>query len=362
MTRLTDHRRAVLLGAAALILAATPATAGAQSKVAAPRSRSDLARAEALLKAGRVEAAEALYYREVRRRPRDPATRMALGRYLASRGATRPGAVLIEEARFFGASPVIAALHLAPLYARLGDFKALALLPAAPLSAGERARAEWLAKNPPTVTGPDSLALALALPESDSTSVLGTVAVVIDGQSVVADIDPTVLGLVLDTSRAHAPNVRVFAGAPTAVQAGTPGVWAVLMSARLGNLAFTNLPVSLEPLASPARARIGLDLLARFSPTFYPNDGRLVLRRSGCIASRLLGERVPLIVEPRDAWVVWEGRPAPLGADQVMRRLRAARWTLDARRGEIILQSQFAKGTGGATAPSGTCPQRRSDR
>jgi hypothetical protein len=68
MTRLTDHRRAVLLGAAVLILAATPATAGAQSKVAAPRSRSDLARAEALLKAGRVEAAEALYYREVRRR------------------------------------------------------------------------------------------------------------------------------------------------------------------------------------------------------------------------------------------------------------------------------------------------------
>lgn len=340
MTRLTDPHRRVLLGAAALLLAATPHAMKAQSRrVTAPPSQSELARADALLKAGRVEAAEALYYREARRRPRDPATRLALGRYLASRGATRIGAVLIEEARFFGANPALAALHLAPLYARLGDYKALALLPAAPLSAGERARAEWLAKNPPTVMGPDSVTVALTAPERDSTSLLGTVAVVIDGQSVVAEIDPTVRGLVLDTSRAHAPSLRVFAGAPTAVQAGSPAVLAVLFRARLGNLAFTNLPVSLEPLSSPTRARIGLDLLGRFSPTFHPNGGRLVLRRSGRVARLLPGERVPLLVEPRDTWVVWEGRPEPLGGDPVTRRLRAARWTLDARRGEIILQS-----------------------
>lgn len=339
MTRLTDPRRGALLGAAALLLGATPAASGAQARVAAPTSHSELARADALLKAGRVEAAEALYYREARRRPRDPAARMALGRYLASRGATRIGAVLIEEARFFGASPVLAAIHLAPLYARLGDYKALALLPAAPLSAGERARAEWLAKNPPTVIGPDSVTVALTAPEVDSTSLLGTVAVMIDGQSVVAEIDPTVRGLVLDTSKARAPGVRVFASPPTAVQAGSPAVSAVLTRARLGTLAFTNLPVSLEPLASPARARIGVDLLARFSPSFYPNDGRVVLRRSGRVARLLPGERVPLLVEPRDTWVVWQGRPTPLGGDHVTRRLRAARWTLDARRGEIILQS-----------------------
>jgi hypothetical protein len=339
MTRLTDSRRRVLHGAAALLVAATPAALDAQSRVAAPTSHGELARAEALLKAGRVEAAEAVYYREARRRPRDPAARLALGRYLASRGATRIGAVLIEEARFFGANPALAAIHLAPLYARLGDYKALALLPAAPLSAGERARAEWLAKNPPTVMGPDSVTLALTAPEMDSTTLLGTVDVVIDGQSVVAEIDPAVRGLVLDTSRANSPSVRVFASAPTAVQAGSPAILAVVARARLGNLAFTNLPVSLEPLASPARARIGVDLLGRFSPTFYPADGRLVLRRSGRVARLLPGERIPLLVEPRDTWVVWEGRPAPLGGGQVTRRLRAARWTLDAKRGEIILQS-----------------------
>jgi hypothetical protein len=339
MATLTAPRRGALRGAAALLLAAMPAVAGAQSRVTAPPSRSELARADALLKAGRVEAAEALYYREARRRPRDPAARMALGRYLASRGATRIGAVLIEEARFFGANPALAALHLAPLYARLGDYKALALLPAAPLSAGERARAEWLAKNPSTVLGPDSVTLALTAPENDSTSLLGAVTMVIDGLSIVAEIDPAVRGLVLDTSRAHAPSLKIFAGAPSAVQAGSPAVPAVLLRARLGNLAFTNLPVSLEPLASPKRGRIGLDLLGRFSPTFHPTEGRLVLRRSGRVARLLPGERVPLLVEPRDTWVVWAGRPQPLGGDQVARRLRAARWTLDARRGEIVLQS-----------------------
>jgi hypothetical protein len=339
MTRLTNPRRAPLLGMTVLLLGAAGGDLDAQGTIARPRNQSGIVRADALLKAGRVEAAEALYYREVQRRPRDPAARIALGRYLASRGATRVGAVLIEEARFFGASPVLAAIHLAPLYARLGDYKALALLPAAPLSPGERARAEWLAKNPPTVLGPDSLTVALAQSPSDSTPVLGTVTVAIDGAPVVADIDPTVRGLVLDTSRARASSVRVFAGAPPAVQAGTPAVTAVLLRARLGNLAFTNLPVTLEPLGSPARARIGLDLLGRFSPTFRPTEGRLILRRSGRVAKSLPGERVPLLVEPRDAWVVWQGRPEPLGGDIVTRRLRAVRWTLDAKRGEIVLQS-----------------------
>src|SRR5688572_10615442 len=230
MTRLTDPRRGALLGAAALLLGATPAASGAQARVAAPTSHSELARADALLKAGRVEAAEALYYREARRRPRDPAARMALGRYLASRGATRVGAVLIEEARFFGASPAVAALHLTPLYVRLGDYKALALLPAAPLSAGERMRAEWLAKNPSTVVGPESLTVALAPPEDEALRVLGTVVITVDGQSIIAEIDPTVTGLVLDTSRARTPTARVFASSPTpgtgimTVQAGSPAI------------------------------------------------------------------------------------------------------------------------------------------
>src|ERR687893_510978 len=70
--------------------------------------------------------------------------RLALGRYLAARGALKVGAVLMEEARFFGGDAAAVAVSLAPIYARLGDFRALTSLPASPLGRAERARAEWL--------------------------------------------------------------------------------------------------------------------------------------------------------------------------------------------------------------------------
>jgi hypothetical protein len=337
MAKSTANGWNALLGALVLFLAVMSEDAVAQGAASPPSGGGELARAEALLRAGRVEAAEAVYYREARRRPRDPAVRLALGRYLASRGATRVGAVLIEEARFFGASPALAALYLAPLYTRLGDFKALALLPAAPLSAAERARAEWLAKNPPQVAGPETLTVTL-LPEADPSPSLGTVQLLVGADTVLAEIDPAARGLVLDTARARSASVRVFAAEPAAVQAGARAVFAVVARARLGALTFTNLPVSLHPLRGPTRARIGLDLLARFSPSFQPRDGRLTLRRSGRLPRTLPGERIPFVLEPSDTWVVWQGRPASLQGDFVARRLYGAKWTLDGKRGEVVLQ------------------------
>jgi len=337
MTRRSGTRGS-LAAVAALLLGVAPPAAPAQGPIATPRGRDELARADALVRAGRVEAAEALYCREVRRRPRDPAARLALGRYLASRGATRPGAILIEEARFFGASPVLAALHLAPLYARLGDYKALALLPGAPLGAGERARAEWLAKNPPAIAGPESLTVALMPPQTNATPSLGTVHVVIGFDTLVAEIDPTVRGLVIDTSRARSANVRVFAADAAEVQAGTPAVKAAVQRARLGALTFTNLAATLQPLGSPTRARVGLDLLARFAPSFRPREGRMVLRRAGKLPRLLPGSHVPLVVEPSSMWVVLEGRREAVDGEVVMSRLQGAQWTLDGKRGEIVLQ------------------------
>ena len=322
----------------ALLLASTPAAAVGQGTLASPRGRDELTRADSLLRVGRVEAAEALFYREVRRRPRDPAARLALGRYLASRGATRPGAILIEEARFFGANAVVAAVHLAPLYARLGDYKALALLPSAPLSASERARAEFLARNPPAAVGPESTTVSLMPPQTNASPSFGTVHLLIGRDTVVAEIDPSARGLVLDTARARSMGVRVFTAEAADVQAGTPAIPAAVDRARLGPFSFTNLPASLQVLGSPTRALIGLDLLARFAPTFRPAEGRVVLRRSGKLPRLLPGQRVPFVLEPSAAWVVWHGRPEPLDGEQVVSRLQGGRWTLDGKRGEIVLQ------------------------
>jgi hypothetical protein len=55
-----------------------------------------------LIDAGRWTEAEEMLYAGVRARPRDPIARARLGRYLAMRGALRPGLVLVQEAGEFG--------------------------------------------------------------------------------------------------------------------------------------------------------------------------------------------------------------------------------------------------------------------
>jgi len=81
---------------AAGLLTIVPRAAHAQDE-ALPRSEAD-----ALIDAGRWREAEETLYAESRRRPRDPVARARLGRYLAMKGALKPGLVLIEEAAEFG--------------------------------------------------------------------------------------------------------------------------------------------------------------------------------------------------------------------------------------------------------------------
>lgn len=59
-------------------------------------------RADSLLADGRWAEADAAYYQQSVRAPRDPNVRAALGRFIAMKGAVRPGMVLIAEARKFG--------------------------------------------------------------------------------------------------------------------------------------------------------------------------------------------------------------------------------------------------------------------
>ena len=87
------RRRLVLVG---VLFAFGPRVSHAQES-ALPRSQAD-----ALLDAGRWPEAEEMLYAEARKRPRDPVARARLGRYLAMKGALKPGLVLIEEAAEFG--------------------------------------------------------------------------------------------------------------------------------------------------------------------------------------------------------------------------------------------------------------------
>ena len=291
------------------------------------RAQDIVARADSLFRGGRIVAAENLYYLAVRRQPRDPEARLALGRYLAARGALKVGAVLMEEARYFGGDARAVAVQLAPVYARLGDWRALAALPGTPLSTGERLRATWLQANPFTLRGPDSATVAL-LPDERG---LGAVTLVVEGDTLRAIIDPAVQGIVLDTTWTAGRGVRVFKGNADTDRRRFAGA---APSARLGAIALANAPVKFAPM--PVReARIGLDLLGQLAPTFDANAGRLMLRRAGRLPAIDGAPRIPTIVLPSGVHVVSNGT-LPLGSAQA-RALIGPRWSLDARRGEIVI-------------------------
>jgi hypothetical protein len=99
------RRRLLIVGA--LLLASRGSYA---QDAVLPRAESD-----ALLDAGRWREAEEMLYADTRKRPRDPVARARLGRYLAMKGALKPGLVLIEEAAEFGLPASTARALAAPI-------------------------------------------------------------------------------------------------------------------------------------------------------------------------------------------------------------------------------------------------------
>jgi hypothetical protein len=290
-----------------------------------------VARADSLFQGGRVFAAETLYYYAVRKAPRDPVARLALGRYLAARGALRVGAVLMEEARYFGGNAKEIGSYLAPVYARLGDWKALVGMPGSPLSYAERMRAEWLRDNAPTVTGPDSAGVAMA-PDSAG---FGRVALVLGADTLVAVVDARARGMVLDTAWARRPELKVFKSASDRDWRNYAGV---TPQVTLGGFTLANVPTQFDAVGDPARARIGLELLAALAPTFDPRGGRMVLRRVGRVGEGAMGAAVPTLTYPGGTWLVLRDGVWPITSSGARGALAGARWTVDGRRGRILVE------------------------
>lgn len=289
-----------------------------------------LARADNLLRVGRVFAAETLYYYAVRRAPRDPEARLALGRYLAARGALRVGAVLMEEARYFGADSRKVAAYLAPVYAQLGDFRALAGLPNTPLHNAERSRAEWLRENPPAIEGPDSVSIHWIPADSGA---LGTIALRVGHEVVQATIDPRAHGLVLDTAWMRRRETKVFASKFDNDVRNAAGV---ALEIGFGDLTAHRVLASFAPQRSPWHAVIGLDVLTPLAPTIDAAARRILLRKRGRVDDEMPGERVQTLVLGSGLWLVWEQTMVPLASADARRLLGDGAWTLDWRRGELV--------------------------
>jgi len=126
-----------LLALAGVLVALAPAPSGAQDGVL-PRSE-----AESLIDAGQWARAEETLYAGARARPRDPIARARLGRYLAMKGALRPGLVLVEEAGEFGLPPATVRDLAVPIRTLLEWRNRVA----------SSARDSTIAVRPPTVRG-----------------------------------------------------------------------------------------------------------------------------------------------------------------------------------------------------------------
>lgn len=330
-------RRSILIDAPrALRVAVVGALAlGAFARGASGQSEWGVAHADSLLASGQVAAAESLYYAASSSRPRDAVSRAALGRYLAARGAFRIGAVLLEEARFFGGDTAAIARSLAPIYSSLGDYRALVTLPASPLSKPERDRVRWLVGHAPVLEFPDSVDTLTYRPVFDGSG-LGVVSISIGERQIDAVIDPRIPGIVLRGKARRRRGLKLFGDDPT-------GVIAVAPELHLGNVVLSNVQARLETDESLVRGNvalssIGLDVFERLAPSFDPATRSILLRRTGQIAAATAGARVPILIEPAGTRVLLDGRWEALTARSAAALLSTRRWTLDARRGMIILQ------------------------
>ena len=294
-----------------------------------------ITRADSMLSWGQVFSAESLYYRAASMEPRNPAARLALGRYLAARGVLRVGAVLMEEALYFGGNADTVARHLAPVYAALGDWRTLATLRGATLSFGERARAEWLMRHAPDVEGPDSA----FVPYSPSDSIIGYVTIIVGADTLDATIDPRVQGLVLDSAFRRRTSVRRF-------QSKSENDWRkaswIANSVIIGQMRLENVPIRLEPTGHSSFARIGLDELGRHAPTFDPVAGRLLLRRTGRVRRSARAteavDPIPMISMRGTIWLIQDNQIIPIDGPGA-RSLMHSRWTLNPRQGQVIPES-----------------------
>lgn len=291
----------------------------------------DIARADSLLAGGGWSAAESLYYEAARENPRDPDTRWALGRYLASRGALRVGAVLLEEARQFGGDPATIGRELAPLYQELGDYESLATMPASPLSAGERQQATWFVTHSPALVAPDSL-MSVSYRPAGNAEMLGRVTIRVAGQSLTAAIVPRRRGIVIARGTRAAARATKFAGRPDG------SIPAAADSVSIGSLTLINTPLTVGSTGIDADAVIGIDVLQRFGATFDPKAARVTLRASGSVPPSTPGERIPTIADGTDLRLLEGQRFLPVTRPEVAAVLRTHRWTLDAKRGTLLIE------------------------
>jgi hypothetical protein len=98
------------------------------------------------------------------------------------------------------------------------------------------------------------------------------------------------------------------------------------------------VPARVDADLGPMRARIGLSLLAKYAPTVDAAAGVLTLRRDGRVGASTGLRRLPLIFGFPGVKIARADRLVPIESPAGRALLAEARWTLDLKRGELVLE------------------------
>jgi hypothetical protein len=167
---------------------------------------------------------------------------------------------------------------------------------------------------------------------------LGQVVVRVNGRSVEAAIMSREHGVVVSDTSALAKRLRAFRGA-SEQRNSAGGVPAVADSIAFGRLSLTDYPVTIRSLPDGQQMIVGVDVLARYAPTFDPRAERISLRASGTVSrGATVADEFPTLFTRNDVRVLQA--PGWVGFDQpsIARVLASRRWTLDFRRGLIVIE------------------------
>lgn len=275
--------------AALLLCAIAPLTAqGTYSTGIAVPSRAD-----SMLAAGRLAAAEQVLYAAADARPRAPEPRGALGAYLASRGRFRIAEILFQEAQRFGANPRTVQ-------------RAIAVMA------------------PYRVAHPAGPVVAVPITPTLDRSALFAFSVRGTGDEVTALFDPSVRGVVLGRAAANRFAVR-----------------ADRVSLGIGARRLAGIEATVDLLVSPDEVRIGLDVLWGLHPQVDERAGVLTLGRAPNLAG-FSGkvEQVPFVLTfPGMLLVPRVGAPPhQLNSREGRALLRGTRWHIDAATATLAIE------------------------
>jgi hypothetical protein len=165
---------------------------------------------------------------------------------------------------------------------------------------------------------------------------VGTMPIRINGRSFVATVSARARAIVLGNDVAVATHARRF---ESAVDSGRALRLGVVDSMDLGKLTVKNAAVQVDVSGAVRGVLIGLDALMRFAPTFDGTAGRALLRASGSLPARPEDSTIiPTLLVDGELVTATVGGWSSIATPNVSRLLRGHRWSIDAKRGRLIVE------------------------